>query len=442
MRDAVTRSLRFGWAVPIALAVVVALLPWLGADGVLQRNLMLAAMYGLLVAGFNLGFGYGGQLALGQVAVFAGGAYATAILYSHGVSELTVAALVSMAFAALLGLITGLPGLRFSSWALALVAFFLVVLIPHTAMIFESETGGVQGISGILEPHLFGAALSLEGLYVVTIGATAICLLLFRNLVRSRYGHGLLVLKQGTPLARSLGLSPFRLRLSAYVLGSLPAGLAGALYAYYSTYVQADAFAFNLVTMLLAASIIGGVTSIWAAPVAAAILVIGPEQTAAFEEYSVLAYGVVLMLTGVGLAGGLAGLATGLSARVAGRRAARAPSSAADVAPPSPSPAEEETATLAIAGERLTTSDVAKRFGGVDALKGVDFRAEPGKHHGDHRSQRRGEDDAAERDLRSRAGRSRRGPARRRGSSPRCARSRSRRPASHGRSRRPRSPSR
>ena len=127
--------------------------------------------------------------------------------------------------------------------------------------------------------------------------------------------------------------------------------------------------------MLLAASIIGGVTSIWAAPVAAAILVVGPEQTVAFQEYSVLAYGIVLMLTGVGLAGGLAGLAGGLVARVAGRRAA--PASPSPVAVTG-SPAAAQTAKLAIAGERLTTSDVAKRFGGVDALKGVDFCAEPG----------------------------------------------------------------
>lgn len=207
MRDSVARWLRFGWVLPLGIAAVVALLPWLGIDDVLQRNIMLAAMYGLLVAGFNLGFGYGGQLALGQVAVFAGGAYATAILYSHGVSDLAVAAVVSMAFAAFLGVITGLPGLRFSSWALALVAFFLVVLIPHTVVILDSETGGVLGISGILEPHLLGASLSSEGLYVVTIAATAICLLLFRNLVRSRYGHGLLVLKQGAP---SLGRSASR----------------------------------------------------------------------------------------------------------------------------------------------------------------------------------------------------------------------------------------
>src|SRR6202007_966604 len=118
---------RFGWAVPLVLAAFVALLPYLGLFGPsIERELQLAAIYALIVAGFNLGYGYGGQLALGQVAVFAGGAYISDILFTHGVTDLAIAAVASMAFAAFLGLLTGLPGLRFSDWSLALVAFFLV----------------------------------------------------------------------------------------------------------------------------------------------------------------------------------------------------------------------------------------------------------------------------------------------------------------------------
>ncbi len=363
---------RFGWAAPLAVAAVVALLPWLGASFSLQRELMLAALYGLLVAGFNLSFGFGGQLALGQVAVFAGGAYATAILFEQGVSELAIAIVISMAVAAFLGLITGLPGLRFSSWALALVAFFLVLIIPNIVQLFASQTGGGNGIPGILEPKLFGQTLSVNGLYVATIVAAAICLLLLRNLVQSRYGHGLLVLKQGAPLARSLGLSPFRLRLSAYVLAGLPAGLAGAFYAYYSGFVHAESFDFDLVTLLLAASVIGGVNSVWAAPVAAAILIIGPEGAASFEQYSLLVYGVILMLAGVGFSIGLSGLGTMLVGRILGR----APGSATAVGIDVPG---STSVGLEIAGRPLVTHDVAKRFGGFEALKGVDFEAKPGE---------------------------------------------------------------
>jgi branched-chain amino acid transport system permease protein len=366
---------RFGWGLPMALAVVIALAPYLGVSLTLQRELQLAAIYALIVAGFNLGYGYGGQLALGQVAVFAGGAYVTAILYNHGVTELLIAMAASVAFAGLLGLITGLPGLRFSDWSLALVAFFLVVLIPNITDLLSSETGGVIGIPGIQGPTLAGQALSANGFYVVTIVAVALVLLLYRNLVKSRYGHGLLVLKHGSALARSVGLSPYRLRLSAYLLSALPAGLAGVFYAYFSTYIQSNIFDFSLVTLMLAAGALGGTRSIWAAPVACAILVIGPDKVSAFNKYSVLAYGVLLMVVGVGLAAGLSGAGSATLRRLGLARPEVAPSDDTvangdgDGTPPP---------SLAIKGAPLSTKGVAKSFGGVHALRSVDFQASPG----------------------------------------------------------------
>jgi branched-chain amino acid transport system permease protein len=209
-------------------------------------------------------------------------------------------------------------------------------------------------------------------------------LLIYRNLVRSRYGHGLLVLKQGPALARTLGLSPFRLRLSAYLLGAIPAGLAGVFYAYFSTYVQADIFDFGLVTLMLAASALGGTMSIWAAPLACAILVIGPDQVSAFNKYSVLAYGVLLMVVGVGFASGLAGVGPVLARRLGWGRPRSTLDTHASVVDDAGAvagarhPAARAAVPLAIAGEILTTTDVAKSFGGVDALRGVDFEARPG----------------------------------------------------------------
>ncbi|HTX07806.1 MAG TPA: branched-chain amino acid ABC transporter ATP-binding protein/permease [Solirubrobacteraceae bacterium] len=379
LASSVGRLGRFGLAFPIAAAVIVALMPWLGLGLTIQRELQLAAIYALIVAGFNIGYGYGGQLALGQVAVFAGGAYVTAILYNHGVTELTIAIVASVAFAGLLGLITGLPGLRFADWSLALVAFFLVLLIPNITDLLSAQTGGVIGIPGIQGPTLFGQALSAKAFYVVTIVVSALVLLLYRNLVKSRYGNGLLVLRHGQALARSVGLSPYRLRLSAYLWSALPAGLAGAFYAYFSSYIQAGVFDFSLVTLMLAASALGGTRSIWAAPIACAILVVGPDQVAAFDKYSVLAYGVLLMVVGVGFAAGLAGVGDTALARFSGRLRPR--SQAADVASDGAAGAgrSDSPDPLAIAGASLSTRGVSKAFGGVRALCEVDFDARQGE---------------------------------------------------------------
>jgi len=387
VRSAAGRLMRFRLAPVVIAAAVLALLPFLGASLTLRNELQLAAIYALIVAGFNIGSGYGGQFALGQVAVFAGGAYVTAILFNHGVTELVVAVIASVAFAALLGLITGLPGLRLSDWSLAIVAFFLVILIPNITNLLSAQTGGVTGIPGISGPKLFGVSLSANGFYVVTIVVTALVLLLYRNLVRSRYGNGLLVLQHGQALARSVGLSPYRLRLSAYLWSALPAGLAGVFYAYFSTYIQSDVFDFSLVTLMLAASALGGTRSIWAAPVACAILVIGPDQVSAFDKYSVLAYGVLLMVVGVGFASGLAGLGT-IALRRVTRLAPVSDASERDPSPPSAAAASTDgsasvsatgTRALSITGAELATSGLRKAFGSVQALRDVDFLARPGE---------------------------------------------------------------
>lgn len=371
MRTVLKTIGRYRLALPALVALLVALLPYLSiASLVFQQELQLAAVYTLIVVGFSLAYGYGGQLALGQVAVFAGGAYITAIMFNHGITELVLATAASVAFAALLGLIAALPGLRFVGWSLALVSFFLVLLIPNITDLLSAQDGGVVGIPGIIGATLFGQTLTANGLYVLTIVSATVVLYFFRNIVKSRYGNGLLVLKHGPALARSLGLSPFRVRLATYVLAALPAGLAGVLYAYVSTYIQADVFDFNLVTIIIAASAIAGTKSIWAAPVATALIVIGPEQVSVFNTYSVLAFGLLLIVFSVLFSTGLAG---------AGKAGLRRFAPALLDSAPAAGSAGEQAEAVTLAGKALETTDVAKAFGGVHALNGADFEAKPGE---------------------------------------------------------------
>jgi branched-chain amino acid transport system permease protein len=371
MANLLTKLGRLRIGFPALVALLIVLMPYLGIGSlVLQQELQLAAVYTLIVVGFSLAYGYGGQLALGQVAVFAGGAYITAIMFNHGITELVFATVASVAFAALLGLIAALPGLRFAGWSLALVSFFLVLLIPNITDLLSAEDGGVVGIPGIIGPTLLGQTLGANGLYVLTIVCAIVLLYFFRNMVKSRYGNGLLVLKHGPALARSLGLSPFRVRLATYVLAALPAGLAGVLYAYVSTYIQSGVFDFSLVTVIIAASAIAGTKSIWAAPVATALLVIGPDQVSVFNTYSVLAFGVLLIVFSVLFSTGLAG---------AGQQGVRRFAPALLGTSDGTRVAVEDAAPVTLAGQPLKTTDVAKAFGGVRALNGADFDAKPGE---------------------------------------------------------------
>lgn len=358
---------RHGWVVPLVLTALVGVvsLAVMGEYG--QRQVMIIVVYTLIVSGLNLSFGYGGELALGQVAMFAAGAYVTGVLASHGQYELLIALVASVAAAGAVGLVSGVPGLRLGHWSLALTSFFLVLLIPDVLMLFEEETGGLQGLSGILDPTLFGITLAWSDFFVFALVLGFLWLMVVRNIVLSRHGHALRVLRESPSLAASLGLSAYRLRLRAYVLGSLPAGAAGCVFAYLTGFISPDAFTLNLAIALLAASIIGGVDSIYGAPVGAALLVLGPLQTSGAEKLSTLLYGVFLVVVGVLLSGGLASIGRTLL-----RRAGLDPATSHAV------PAAE-AGTFRVPGERVTVAGVRKAFDGVKALNGVDLRAEPGQ---------------------------------------------------------------
>ena len=365
---------RSGWAVPPAIALVVAFVPLVALGEYDQRQILLIAIYTLIVAGLNLSFGYAGELAFGQVAMFAAGAYATGVLTAHGHHDILLALVVSVGLSCIVGLASGVPGMRLGHWSLAISSFFLVLLIPRVVEVFEAQTGGLVGLPGIEDPSVFGSVLGWEAFYVLTIAAAFAWLAIMRNIVLSRSGTALKVLRESPTLAASLGQSVVRLRLNAYVLGSLPAGAAGCLYAYLVGFISPETFTLTLAITLIAASVVGGFDSIYGAPVGAAILVLGPLQTASFQRYSLLVYGLFLLAIGVLFTAGIAGLA-----RLA---AARARKAASGVVPGLSEPEPDVPAAvdaIEIPGEALEVAGVSKRFGGLQALDSVDLVAEPGE---------------------------------------------------------------
>jgi len=366
---------RWKWAAPLAGSLIILFMPAFGASLEIQRNLLLIAIYTLIVSGLNLSFGFAGELALGQVATFAAGAYATAILSVHGQNDIALAMAVSVVVAGIVGLITGIPGLRLSHWTLGMVSFFMVVLVPNIVEVFSSFTGGLVGLTGIIGPTLFGLHLTQAGFYAVVVVSCVVWLYIVRNLIASRYGLALMSLRVSSELVDSLGSSVYKLRVSAYVVGGIPAGIAGCLYAYLIGYIAPTMFTFSLAIAVLAASIVGGSASIWGAPVGATLLVLGPLNTAGFARWSLLVYGAFLLLIGVLFGGGIAGLLRrGMNSLLPGWQASPdADSAVADAGPEGASP------LAGIAGERLQITDVAKDFGGNHALTGVTLDAEPGK---------------------------------------------------------------
>lgn len=362
------------WIIPVVFAVFALFLPYIGLDFSWNRQIQLALILALVVGGLNLSLGYGGELALGQAAMYAAGAYTAGILSVHGHTGLIGQLIAGGAVALAVGVITGVPGLRFGSWSLAMTSFFLVLLIPDILSIFRDHTGGHNGLTGLQSPTLFGSEIDSTQLYLVIVVVAIVWFSLLRNLVTSRHGVAFRMLKQSPILASSVGISVFGMKLSSYAIGAIPAGFAGVLFANLDLYISPEAFSFTFATAVLAASILGGSSSVYGAVIGAFVMQIGPNQSTEFEEYALVFYGALLVVCGVLFRGGLSTLGKRIIDRMdraAGVRPARA-----TWCPESPArgPLIEE-----VHGAELRVGQVSKSFGGNRALKNATVSARPGE---------------------------------------------------------------
>lgn len=359
---------------PLAALVLLMGAPAMGLNAFWQGQVILMAAYALVVSGVNLTFGFAGELALGQVGVFAVGAYVTGWLSLHGYNDMLLSVAAALVAGALVGLLSGLPGLRIGGWALAMTSFFLVILIPDLTQIIPG-IGGDVGLSGIPNPRLLGAHLSESEFMVAALVVMALWFMLFRNFVESRHGVALKVLRESRDLTAMVGTSVYRLKLTAYVGGAIPAAIGGVLFAYQIQFVGPATFDFTLAIGMIAGSVIGGTDSVYGAVAGGALLEYVDFKTASLAKYSIVAYGVVLLIGGVVISGGLASLGRVIAGRIG-------------LLSPGGRPVEllgtdvrGRAAELrrAVRGSHLRVSAVSKSFGAVHALRDVSLEALPGK---------------------------------------------------------------
>jgi len=295
------------WIAVLALAALApALLPKF-----LLLQLSMALCFALAILGLNLLLGFAGQVCLAQGALFAVGAYTTAILSAqagwHPLATLPLAA----GAAALAGIVIGLPALRLGGLQLAIVTFGVAVLVPQLILKFDRLTQGVTGISFDAPAAPSWLPLAPDTwLYAICVVVAALCVRLTMQVLRGDTGRSLRAMRESELIARSMGVDLVRLRLGAFALSSALAGLGGGLYAILNGYVNPQSFLAAKSIEILIGAIVGGVASISGAFLGALFVVFIPEWTADLSPaLGGLIYGACLVAMMLVARDGLAGLA-------------------------------------------------------------------------------------------------------------------------------------
>ena len=263
------------FAVYLALVVLVALLPMLGAYPVFVMKVML---YALFACAFNLLIGYTGLLSFGHAAFLGGAAYVTGHALKVWGVPTEVGLLLGVLAGAALGLVMGVLAIRRSgiyfsmiTLALAQMLYFFFLQAPFTY--------GEDGLQSVPRGTLLGVIdlrSDLTMYYVILVIFVLSFLLIFRT-VHSPFGQVLKAIRENEARATSLGYDVARFKLLAFVLSAALAGLAGAsktLVLGFATLTDAHWTTSGLVILMV---LVGGMGTMLG-PILGAVIVVALEN--------------------------------------------------------------------------------------------------------------------------------------------------------------------
>jgi branched-chain amino acid transport system permease protein len=273
-------------------------LPWL-TSGYVGRIVINACRNLVLALSFDIVAGYTGYINLGHAAFFGIGAYTFGICVRAGVSVLLAggaAIVVTALFAALISY----PFFRLRGPYYSLATFGLLKLCEELALTLSSLTGGSGGLSVVWPENLM---LS----YFLNLSLASCTFLIVWLVSRSRFGLGLVSVREDEPVARAFGVSVSWYKCAALVVSALPAAALGPIYLSDRLYINpGEMFGLETALMPITMAILGG-SGLLIGPVVGVVF-LSLVQEVLWTQLGVLrlaSLGLVLALVGLFMPGGL-----------------------------------------------------------------------------------------------------------------------------------------
>lgn len=303
-------------AIGIAVAVVL-----IGVDLVWLNVSTLIAIFALIALSVGVTYGQVGILSVAQGTFAALGAYTTAILtIRYGWSPY-----LSLPAAILLPALCAYPlafqVVRLSPLALAIATLLFGKIVDVALRSGGDFTGGYIGMSGI--PSLPGLDSPWSFHLVAWVGV-AVVVLLYTNLVSGGFGRAVHTIRHDTLRAQADGISIRQVQSQMFSLGAAIAGLAGWVYAHYTTYISPESLGLHVSISALLMAVVGGSRFVLG-PVVGAILLTLILKYVPGQEVQGMFYGGALALVLLIAPGGVVGILAGLAGRFAAPKLRGAP---------------------------------------------------------------------------------------------------------------------
>ena len=255
-------------------------------------------IYVMLAWGLNIVVGLAGLLDLGYVAFYAVGAYCYALLGTEFGWSFWILLPAAGAMAAFWGVVLGFPVLRLRGDYLAIVTLAFGEIIRLVIINWTELTNGTRGISGIPKVTFFGLfdfnvsspyyiakvfGIAQSGayykifLYYLILGLALLTAFVTIRLRRLPVGRAWEALREDEIACRSLGINTTSTKLTAFAIGAMFGGFAGAFFAARQGFVSPESFVFLESAIILAIVVLGGMGSLTGIAIAALVMIGGTE---------------------------------------------------------------------------------------------------------------------------------------------------------------------
>ncbi len=295
----------------IAVLLIALLFPFMVSKSAYFMNIaVMSLIYAILALSLNLVTGFLGTTNLGQAAFFGVGAYAAAIFSTKLHTPFLFNLLISMVIAGLVGMILGFITLRVSGRYLAIVTLGFCEIARLVELNWYNLTRGPLGIMNIPAPAILGHEFdTLTEKYYLVLILLIIVIAVVSNLIESRMGRAIAAIRSDSLVAEVMGVDVKYVRVMVFIIASAIAGLAGAFYSHYISFIDPNSFNYNKSIQILSMSILGGMGSIPGSIIGAIILTALPEALRNFKLLRQIMYGVVIivmvMFRPAGILGGI-----------------------------------------------------------------------------------------------------------------------------------------
>jgi len=311
--DKIKNKLGKFWYIKCIIALLVTFFPIL-VSGVSSASYFILLgcfimVYVIAASGFDVLFGYCGQISLGHAGFFAIGAYGAAILDKDGGLPQVVAILIACLVAVLIAALVAYPAanLRFHFLSLATIAFGEIIY-----SFISASPGNITGnFVGYFPKKLnvFGMVLdNYTKYYYVAFVLAIICLILKQNLVNSKTGRAMIAIRENVVAAGGMGINVRSYKMMAFCTSAFFVAFSGAMYAYLVGYINPSTFMYDQSVMFLTMLLFGGSGTLWGPVLGVITVQLINEGLREFAQYQTLFYGVFILLVVLFMPSGLVNL--------------------------------------------------------------------------------------------------------------------------------------